>query len=365
MDFINLMGATWPGGLWASLIKIFYSFITNYAWAIVVFTICLKILLSPVDFLQRRSTAKMQKANAKIQPELDKLQKKYGANPQILRQKQAELYKKNNVNMGGSCIVMILYLVSTLVIFMTLFNSLGVISRFKITDQYDQLKATYYNSVEIDTTDKTTTQLIEQINSLSTEQKATAEQAVVDKYMEIKDSWLWVNNIWISDSVANRIPDFNAYLGASGTNFEVVEGGPTLEEQKTIAKTEYDAIMNKLLKEHNGPNGYYILSVLTVLVSVLTQVLTTKLMQPKQNKQTSPFGKQENTKTKPNWFMLIFLPATMLIFTLTSSAAFSVYILFNSLISTLLIPVTMGISNAIDKKQDKKQQELTKVDYRR
>ena len=365
MDFINLMGATWPGGLWASLIKIFYSFITNYAWAIVVFTVCLKILLSPIDFLQRRSTAKMQSANAKIQPELDKLQKRYGANPQILRQKQAELYKKNNVNMGGSCIVMILYMVSTLVIFMTLFSSLGTISRFKITDQYDQLKATYYNAVEIDTTEKSTNQLVELIGGLSEEQKATAEQAVVNKYMEIKDSWLWVNNIWISDSIANRIPDFDAYLGASGTTFEVVEGGPTFEELKATAKSEYEAVMKKLLNEYNGPNGYYILSVLTVLVSVLTQVITTKFMQPKQNKQSSPFGKQEKTKTKPNWFMLIFLPATMLIFTLTSSAAFSVYILFNSLTTTLLIPITMLLSNAIDKKKEEKQKELTKVDYRR
>ncbi len=362
MDFINLLGASWPGGLWATLIKFFYDFITNYAWAIIVFTVCLKLLLSPIDFLQRRSTAKMQKANAKIQPELDRLTKRYANNKQLLQQKQAELYKKNNVNMGGSCFVMLLYMVSTLVIFMTLFNSLGTISRYKITDQYDQLRATYYNAVSIETEGKDSNELAALITGLSSEEKAIAEQAVVDKYMEIKDSWLWVNNVWISDSVANRIPDFNAYISSSGTQFEAVEGGLSVEEQKKAAETEYNAIMNKLLNEYNGNNGYYILSMLAVLVSVLTQLLNTKLMAPKQNKQ-NPYEKP--AKTKPNWFMLVFLPATMLIFTLTSSAAFSVYVLFNSLMSTLLIPVTMAISNAIDKKQEKKQQELTKVDYRR
>ena len=45
MGAINLLGAAWPGGLWATLIKLFYSFITNYAWAIIVFTLCLKLLL--------------------------------------------------------------------------------------------------------------------------------------------------------------------------------------------------------------------------------------------------------------------------------------------------------------------------------
>ena len=360
MDFINLLGASWPSGLWATLIKFFYSFITNYAWAIIVFTVCLKLLLSPIDFLQKRSTAKMQRANAKMQPEMEKLQKRYANNQQLLQQKQAELYKKNGVNMGGSCFIMLLYMVSTLVIFMTLFNSLGTISRFKITDQYEQLRTTYYNSVSINTEDKNYIELVDELNSVSTEKKEVAEQEVVDKYEEIKDSWLWVKNIWISDSVSNRIPDFNAYLGASGVTFEEIEDVATAEELKEAAEIEYKTVMNALLTEHNGVNGYYILSILAVLVSVLTQIFNTKMMQPKRKNPYEPKPKQ-----KKNWFMMILLPAIMLIFTLTSSAAFSVYIITSSLVSTLLMPLTMFISNKFDSMAEKKKQEAIKVDYRR
>lgn len=361
MGAINLLGATWPGGLWATLIKLFYSFITNYAWAIIVFTVCLKLLLSPIDFLQKRSTAKTQKANALIQPEMDKLQKRYANNPQMMKQKQAELYKKNGINMGGTCFVMLLYIVSTFVIFMTLFNSLGTISRFKITDQYEQLRTTYYNSVSINTENKNYIQLAEELNGVSADKKAVAEQAVVDKYQEIKDTWLWVKNIWISDSVANRIPDFKAYLNASGTTFEVEkDSGITVEQLKSAAEAEYNAVMNTLLKEHNGVNGYYILSVLAVLISALTQFFNAKMMQPKSKNPYEPKQKQ-----KTNWFMMILLPAIMLVFTLTSSAAFSVYIITSSLISTLLMPLIMFISNKMDAKAEEKKKAAIKVDYRR
>ena len=360
MGFINLLGATWPGGLWASLIKIFYSFITNYAWAIIVFTLCLKLLLSPIDFLQKRSTAKMQKANATIQPEMEKLQKRYANNQKLLQQKQAELYKKNGVNMGGSCFIMLLYMVSTLVIFMTLFNSMGTISRFKITDQYEQLKTTYYNSVSINTENKNYLELVSELEGVNDTKKAAAEQAVVDKYEEIKDSWLWVKNIWISDSVANRIPDFNAYINASGTVFEDVENGPKADELKAAAEQEYKIIMNSLLTNHNGVNGYYILSILAVGISVLTQVFSAKMMQPKSKNPYEP-----KTKQKTNWFMMILLPAIMLVFTLTSSAAFSVYIITSSLVSTLLMPLVMFISNKMDSKAEQKRKDAIKVDYRR
>ena len=57
MDFINLLGAVWPeGNFWASLIKFFD--VGNYAWTIILFTLVLKLVLSPLDFLQRYYTNK-------------------------------------------------------------------------------------------------------------------------------------------------------------------------------------------------------------------------------------------------------------------------------------------------------------------
>ena len=71
-----MLCSTWPeGNFWASIIKLF-DFVGSYAWTIIVFTIVLKLVLSPLDFLQKFYTNKTTRQQAKLQPELQKLQKR-------------------------------------------------------------------------------------------------------------------------------------------------------------------------------------------------------------------------------------------------------------------------------------------------
>ena len=59
--------------LLTSILNFIQSFIGAHGWSIVVFTIFVRFLLMPLDIKNRKGMRKMQK----IQPELDKLQKKY------------------------------------------------------------------------------------------------------------------------------------------------------------------------------------------------------------------------------------------------------------------------------------------------
>ena len=109
-----------PTGVWEKIIMAFQSGIPNYAWAIIVFTVVLKLILLPLDFLNKYITAKNTKVQNLIQPELAKIQKQYGNNKQILNQKTMELYKKHNYNVTGSCVIMLVNMALTLFIFITL-----------------------------------------------------------------------------------------------------------------------------------------------------------------------------------------------------------------------------------------------------
>ena len=51
--------------LWHAIISWFGSWITNYGWAIIVFTIALKLVMSPLDIYQRISSKKQQKIQYK------------------------------------------------------------------------------------------------------------------------------------------------------------------------------------------------------------------------------------------------------------------------------------------------------------
>ena len=375
MDFINLLGSAWPeNNFWSSLIKIFD--VGSYAWTIIIFTIVLKLVISPLDFLQRHFTNKTTRAQAKLQPEIEKLKKRYGQNQNLLYQKQNELYKKHNMGMGGSCIVMLLYMGVTLSVFLTLFNSLKFISGYKIENQYKELQSTYYTSYEKEyyvdyleinlddfkaEEDEEARQLMitnaetaknneEEVASAKEQATYNAQVKVVEKYKEIKDEWLWIKNIWLPDKATEKeIPTYDRFK--SETNFKTT-------------KDEYNTVMKLLLDNYdntNNTNGYYILSIIVVGVSFLSQLLIKKVSQPR-GKNGEKVAVQQNGLAK---VMMFVLPFAMLMFTISSSAVFALYIITNSLMSTVITPITTIASNKILDEKDKKHQEEIKVAYRR
>jgi YidC/Oxa1 family membrane protein insertase len=129
MGYLTLLleAKVWTESAWGAIINLF-SFIGNYGWMIIVFTICLKLVLSPFDFMQKHTTSKNQRMMAIMQPELDKLQKKYSDNKEMLQQKQMEVYKKYNYNVVGSCLFMFVGMAIPMFIFFSLFSSLNQIS---------------------------------------------------------------------------------------------------------------------------------------------------------------------------------------------------------------------------------------------
>jgi len=366
MDFITLLGSVWPdNNFWASIIKIFD--VNSYAWTILLFTIVLKLVLSPLDFLQRFYTNKTSRMQAKIMPEMEKLKKRYGQNQALLYQKQNELYKKHNVNMRGSCTVMILYMVVTLTVFLTLFNSLQSISSFQINNQFNELSQAYsisYNQeYYVDylgiteeeflskTPEEQNTFLAlfdeDELQTAKNQAISNAQDKVVLKYEEVKDSWLWVNNIWRSDKpTTTAILNYNDFVASTGSK---------------ITQVEYENVMAKLInnKEINKANGYYILSIVVVLVSFLSQWITRKISQPKSaNGQT--VAQPGMTK-----ILMFIMPIAMFMFTISSSAMFAIYIIANTLITTLLTPIITIVANKIEDKKEKETKIKNKAEYSR
>ena len=342
MGYINLFLANLPNGFWQNLIGYFVDFVGNYGLAIILFSIALKIVLSPLDFMQRKITKNNTEKQAKLKPQLDKLQKKYANNKETLNQKTMELYKKENYNIVGSCLGMLVNLALTLVIFITLFSAMRNISEFKLADQYSELKTAYTTAYDIE-------YAIE-----SNEQNAIlkGQEAVLDKYLEVKEGFLWISNVWMPDTQANVIPSYNRFLSLSNLN---EENRPTEEE--------YNEVMGILQQEYSGWNGYYILIILAGAVTYFSQkVMQGKLKQNNELKTQNADGKEEIQMPQMNGkFMQILLPALMVIFTISYSAAFALYIVMNSLM-TLIISV---ISNKIIESIEAKKEEKNKLSYSR
>lgn len=76
----------------------------SYGWAIILFTIIVKLLTLPLTLSQMRSTRAMQA----LQPRMQEIQKKYAKDRETLAQKQMELYKEAGVNPMGGCLPMLI-----------------------------------------------------------------------------------------------------------------------------------------------------------------------------------------------------------------------------------------------------------------
>ena len=296
--------------LWHTLISWFGSWIVNYGWAIIVFTIALKILMSPLDIYQRISSKKQQKFQTVMQPELQAIQAKYGNDKEKINQETAKVYKKYNFNIGGMCFSMLITMGVSMLIFFTLFSSLRSYGNQKLYDSYAQLDKTY---VEVFDESRT-------FESLTDQEKQDWEIVIENKYEDLskQNSWLWVKNVWKKDSNESQFVSFEAYAKYAGLK----------DTEKTEAKERYNFIVKTIDGEKTQPNGYYVLIILAVAVSFLTQWLSQKLTMPK--------GQKLNTMNK---VMMAVIPITMAILAYSSNVVFTLYVIVNSIMTAIITTI--------------------------
>lgn len=81
-----------------------YKFIPNYAVAIIIFTLVIKLVLFPVSYKIQKNSARMQL----LQPKLQKIQKSFANNPTRQQQETQKLYQEEGINQAASCLPMVI-----------------------------------------------------------------------------------------------------------------------------------------------------------------------------------------------------------------------------------------------------------------
>ena len=100
------------------IVWLYQNVIANYGIVIILLTIIVRLILTPLTITQTRSMARMQK----IQPQLKELQKKYKDDKQKLQQETMDFYKQNNVNPLAGCLPLLLQMPVFFALFQALRN---------------------------------------------------------------------------------------------------------------------------------------------------------------------------------------------------------------------------------------------------
>ena len=345
-----------PNWLWELLILHVFDFIANYGWRVVFFTLCLKLLLSPLDIYQRYMARKNQKITERLKPQMEKLQKQY-TDRTILAQKQMQLNKQAGFSYFSSCLPAIV----TMAVMFSLLGALNEVSQYMNFKEYYELYNRYDTAiVEYNGMDDASKAALKEQGVVTDERKNPdgsvidynvqyAQKEVFDYYQENKTSFLWIKNIWSPDvpwkKEVNSESQFNTNIGKYGTSAS--KSGLTDDELARM-KTMYPTVMSLLLaEENNGANGYLILPVLSVLMSVAMQLVT--MRQQKKSGQVNEAMGSGAMKA-----MMFIMPIMIGFFSLSYTSAFALYLVVNYAFSLIINVGSNLILLAIDKKEQHK-----------
>lgn len=96
------------------VLKLLYNIVGNYGWAIILFSVIVKVLMIPISIKQQRT----MKKNEKIQAELKQLQFKYKKEPEKLNQEMMALYKREGMNPLSGCFSSIIQIILLFSVFL-------------------------------------------------------------------------------------------------------------------------------------------------------------------------------------------------------------------------------------------------------
>ncbi len=96
-----------------------HGFVGNWGWAIILFTLLVKIILFPLSYKGMMSMQKLKD----LAPKMKELKAKYSKDPQKMNAKMMEMYKKNGANPMGGCLPMLLQIPVFFALYRVLLNA--------------------------------------------------------------------------------------------------------------------------------------------------------------------------------------------------------------------------------------------------
>ena len=320
-------------GYFQSILEWIFSWVGNYGWSIVIFTLVVRLIILPLDIKSKKG----MRAMTKVQPKVQALQAKYGNDREKLNLKLNELYRKEKVSPMAGCLPL---LISMPVLFW-MFGAMR-----NLGNEY-------------------TIKMILEIME-------TGEVPAME-------GWLWIKNVFQPDSFASTIlPTVNSLK-----TIVAVKGSELLTEaniaacKEFLATAEYAAISASYGADQfiqiplslvffnptitlprsfaalfQYANGLFILPVL----AALSQFFMTKLTgatQPKKDENASA-EQQAATDAMNSGFMKWFFPLFSLYICAQYNAAFAIYWMAANVIQI----IQQALVNMYFDRKDKKEAAL-------
>ena len=376
MNALSLIAATAPNDLWSKLIYWVQGAFGNFGWTILFVTLLVKLIMTPLEFLVKYSSKKQNLVQKKLSPQIAKLKKKFGANQEQIKIQTQALYKREGFKAGASCIIMAVNMLVTMLVFFTFYSSIRKVASYEMINQYETLEQTYVNEYVTSLREKTGDDTIvdeetanawidANVNDIDNEDPAfqinsgylfeateEAEEAMLACWESQKESWFWVQNLWVADAPTAQLPKYSKLVSSSS------DGGYNEYIKEYIKEDKYTSIANAITDNASRPqNGFLIITIMVGVLSYLSQWIAdlhTKL----RNKKAQKLVKASDPSERTMKIMKLITPLIMVGFAFSSSACFGLYLIASAIANILFGEIVAII---VDKLTKKTQEEVEEV----
>ena len=321
------------------------SVIGNYGVAIIVFTLLVRLICLPFDYRSRKGMRKM----SAIQPKLNELQRKYANDKQKFQQKQAELMRKEGYNPLSGCLPLLLtwpLMIAMFYAMRSIANEQLAMQAFKYLAGEDQIVTAAERFLWVKNiwmTDSLFTPVAPTAQALS---QLTAD--VWQKAYELlSESQLQAVTQSIA-AVSETALDFGAEAYQASVNSIVAALGNIPAYMEAVQPVSGWSGINFFLFSvtlYKQYNGLLILPVLAGVAQVLQYKYNPQMQEQNQPSATGQANGMSN-------FMKYFFPILSVFWCLTSNAGFAVYWVSSTVIMWVQSILITKYMEAQDKKKE-------------
>lgn len=289
--------------------------IENISLTIIIFTIFIYMCLFPITYKQQ----KFSKLSQKMQPELQKIQKKYQnkkdqASMTAMQEETQAIYEKYGVSPTGSCIYMLINFPILFSLYRVFYNVPAYLGSVKdyFTDLVNGITATSgYQDIMAE--------FVKEVNLTTVRVDFTAtDKTVLSNY--VVDTLYGMNSSgW--ELLKEKFTDLTDLITRTHENISHVNKFIVLN----ISDTPFNIIKTEISK------GAYLIAILALLIPVisyLTQVLNIKLMPQSTGSGDNQNAAMENQMKMMNHIMPLF----SLVFCFTVPVGLGIYWIISALV---------------------------------
>ena len=309
--------------------------VPNIGLAIILFTIIMYALMTPLQIQQQRFT----KLNAMMRPELQKIQKKYkGKTDQVSQQKQMDetnaVYEKYGVSQVGSCIQLLIQMPILFALYQVIYHIPGYITT--IGNQL-RLVAEDSNFVSF------FTKFVEGLENktLNASMGSGAVENVMDTVYKLNTSqWTSILEAAKGQSFETNLQNVHTYIDRA-TNF--------------IGLNISDSPMNILQPAWAAKNwGLIVVAVMIPILAWGTQTWNLKVAQTSQNKNKDKKD-EENAMAQTMNSMNTFMPLMSAFFCLTLPVGIGIYWIIGAVVRVVqMLIINMKLDSETEEEIIKK-----------